>query len=103
MPEYPQEGVLRGGHIPGAQGVPWKQAVNADSTFKSAAELKKIYQDDLGLHPDDAVVAYCRIGERSSHTWFVLNHLLGFKNVRNYDGSWTEWGNRVGAPIEKSL
>ena len=103
MPEYPQEGVLRGGHIPGALGVPWKQAVNADSTFKSAAELKKIYQDDLGLHPDDAVVAYCRIGERSSHTWFVLNHLLGFKNVRNYDGSWTEWGNRVGAPIEKSL
>jgi thiosulfate/3-mercaptopyruvate sulfurtransferase len=83
--------------------VPWKQAVNADATFKSAADLLKIYQSDLGLKPDDEIVAYCRIGERSSHTWFVLNYLLGFKNVRNYDGSWTEWGNRVGAPIEKSL
>lgn len=103
MPEYPQEGVLRGGHIPGAHSVPWKQAVNADATFKSAADLQKIYQSDLGLKPDDEIVAYCRIGERSSHTWFVLNYLLGFKSVRNYDGSWTEWGNRVGAPIEKSL
>ncbi len=103
MPEYPQEGVLRGGHIPGARGVPWKEAVNADATFKSAAELRKIYQDDLGLKNDDAIIAYCRIGERSSHTWFVLNYLLGFGNVRNYDGSWTEWGNRVGAPIEKSV
>lgn len=103
MPEYPQEGVLRGGHIPGARGVPWKEAVNADATFKNAAELRKIYQDDLGLKNDDAIIAYCRIGERSSHTWFVLNYLLGFGNVRNYDGSWTEWGNRVGAPIEKSV
>jgi thiosulfate/3-mercaptopyruvate sulfurtransferase len=103
MPEYPQEGVLRGGHIPGARGVPWKEAVNADATFKSAAELRKIYQDDLGLKNDDAIIAYCRIGERPSHTWFVLNYLLGFGNVRNYDGSWTEWGNRVGAPIEKSV
>jgi thiosulfate/3-mercaptopyruvate sulfurtransferase len=103
MPEYPQEGVLRGGHVPGARSIPWKEAVNADATFKSAAELRKIYQEDLGLKPDDNVVAYCRIGERSSHTWFVLNYLLGFGNVRNYDGSWTEWGNRVGAPIEKVL
>lgn len=103
MPEYPQEGVLRGGHIPGARGIPWKEAVNADATFKNAAELRKIYQDDLGLKNDDAIIAYCRIGERSSHTWFVLNYLLGFGNVRNYDGSWTEWGNRVGAPIEKSV
>ena len=103
MPEYPQEGVLRGGHIPGAHGVPWKTAVNADSTFKSAAELNKIYAEDLGLKPNEAVIAYCRIGERSSHTWFVLKYLLGFDKVRNYDGSWTEWGNRVGAPIERSL
>ena len=102
MPEYPQEGVLRGGHIPGASSIPWKTAVNADATFRSAAELRKIYQEDLGIRTDDDVVAYCRIGERSSHTWFVLNYLLGFTKVRNYDGSWTEWGNRVGAPIEKS-
>ena len=101
MPDYPQEGVLRGGHIPGAHGVPWKRAVNEDATFKSATELRKIYQEDLGLKPDDDVIAYCRIGERSSHTWFVLTYLLGFNNVRNYDGSWTEWGNRVGAPIER--
>lgn len=103
MPEYPQEGVLRGGHIPGARSVPWKEAVNTDSTFKSAEDLRKIYLEGLGLKKDDNVVAYCRIGERSSHTWFVLSYLLGFGNVRNYDGSWTEWGNRVGAPIEKSL
>ncbi len=102
MPDYPQEGVLRGGHIPGAHGIPWKRAVNEDATFKSAAELRAIYQEDLGLKPDDDVIAYCRIGERSSHTWFVLTYLLGFNNVRNYDGSWTEWGNRVGAPIEKA-
>ena len=102
MPDYPQEGVLRGGHIPGAQGVPWKRAVNEDATFKSAQELRKIYQEELGLKPDDDVIAYCRIGERSSHTWFVLTYLLGFNKVRNYDGSWTEWGNRVGAPIEKA-
>jgi thiosulfate/3-mercaptopyruvate sulfurtransferase len=103
MPEYPQEGVLRGGHIPGARSVPWKQSVNADSTFKSAVELRKIYEEDLGLNANSNVIAYCRIGERSSHTWFVLSYLLGFGNVRNYDGSWTEWGNRVGAPIEKSI
>lgn len=101
MPDYPQEGVLRGGHIPGAHGVPWKRAVNEDATFKSAQELRKIYQEELGLKPDDDVIAYCRIGERSSHTWFVLTYLLGFNKVRNYDGSWTEWGNRVGAPIER--
>ena len=102
MPEYPQEGVLRGGHIPGAESIPWKAAVNDDATFRSAAELRKIYVEDLGLRPDDEIVAYCRIGERSSHTWFVLKYLLGFNTVRNYDGSWTEWGNRVGAPIERS-
>lgn len=101
MPDYPQEGVLRGGHVPGAHGVPWKHAVNNDGTFKSAEELRKIYQEELGLQPHDDVIAYCRIGERSSHTWFVLTYLLGFSNVRNYDGSWTEWGNRVGAPIER--
>ncbi|MBX9577704.1 MAG: sulfurtransferase [Chthoniobacterales bacterium] len=102
MPDYPQEGVLRGGHIPGAHGVPWKRAVNEDGTFKSAAELRAIYQEELVLKPSDDVIAYCRIGERSSHTWFVLTYLLGFDNVRNYDGSWTEWGNRVGAPIERA-
>jgi thiosulfate/3-mercaptopyruvate sulfurtransferase len=101
MPEYPQEGVLRGGHIPGAASVPWKTAVNEDSTFKSAAELRRIYEVEAELAHDQNVIAYCRIGERSSHTWFVLTYLLGYKNVRNYDGSWTEWGNRVGAPIER--
>jgi thiosulfate/3-mercaptopyruvate sulfurtransferase len=101
MPEYPQEGVLRGGHIPGAHSVPWKHAVNPDGTFKSAQELHHIYQKSLGLKPNDPLIAYCRIGERSSHTWFVLTYLLGFLHVRNYDGSWTEWGNRVRAPIER--
>ena len=101
MPEYPQEGVLRGGHVPGAASVPWKMAVNEDGTFKSAAELHVIYEEEAGLQPGQDVIAYCRIGERSSHTWFVLTYLLGYKNVRNYDGSWTEWGNRVGAPIER--
>ena len=101
MPEYPQEGVLRGGHIPGAKSVPWKTATNDDNTFKSADELKKIYLDTAGVKPDTDTVVYCRIGERSSHTWFVLTYLLGLDNVRNYDGSWTEWGNKVGAPIEK--
>src|SRR3954464_7996098 len=101
MPEYPQEGVLRGGHIPGAQSIPWKTAVNDNSTFKPAAELEKIYLQGCGVSPNTDTVVYCRIGERSSHTWFVLTYLLGLNNVRNYDGSWTEWGNRVGAPIEK--
>jgi thiosulfate/3-mercaptopyruvate sulfurtransferase len=101
MPEYPQEGVLRGGHIPGAKSVPWKTACNDDATFKSPAELAKIYSEGCGLKKDDAIIAYCRIGERSSHTWFVLTYLLGYPNVRNYDGSWTEWGNKVRAPIER--
>lgn len=102
MPDYPQEGVLRGGHIPGAHNIPWKSAVNENGTFKSREELRKIYQQSLALNPDDDLIAYCRIGERSSHTWFVLTYLLGFPHVRNYDGSWTEWGNRVRAPIERS-
>jgi thiosulfate/3-mercaptopyruvate sulfurtransferase len=101
MPDYPQEGALRGGHIPGASNVPWKMAANDDGTFKSREELEAIYQADLGLGPDDNVITYCRIGERSSHTWFVLSHLLGFPSVRNYDGSWTEWGNLVGVPVER--
>lgn len=101
MPEYPQEGVLRGGHVPGARSVPWKTAANDDGTFKTATDLKKIYTENLGLKPDDDIVAYCRIGERSSHTWFVLTYLLGYSKVRNYDGSWTEWGNMVRSPIAK--
>ena len=101
MANYPQEGALRGGHIPGAKNVPWARAANADGTFKSAAELRAIYEEEQGLKPDDNVVAYSRIGERSSHTWFVLTYLLGYPSVRNYDGSWTEWGNLVGVPIEK--
>ena len=101
MPEYPQEGVLRGGHIPGAKSVPWKRAVNDDGTFKSATELAAIYTQGCNLKPGDDIIAYCRIGERSSHTWFVLTYLLGYERVRNYDGSWTEWGNRVRAPIER--
>ncbi len=101
MPGYPQEGALRGGHIPGAKNVPWGRAVRPDGTFKSADELRAIYEQEQGLRPEADVVAYCRIGERSSHTWFVLTYLLGYPRVRNYDGSWTEWGNLVGAPIEK--
>ena len=99
MPAYPEEGALRGGHIPGAQSVPWSKAANEDGTFKSAAELKDLYTNQAGLGTSDEVIAYCRIGERSSHTWFVLTHLLGYDNVRNYDGSWTEWGNVVAVPI----
>jgi thiosulfate/3-mercaptopyruvate sulfurtransferase len=102
MPDYPQEGALRGGHIPGAANVPWARAVREDDgTFKSADELRKIYEEEAGLSEGEDVVAYCRIGERSSHTWFVLKYLLGYDNVRNYDGSWTEWGNAVRAPIER--
>lgn len=100
MPGSPQEGALRGGHIRGAVNVPWSRAVNEDGTFKSAAELRAIYEEEQGLAADKDVIAYCRIGERSSHTWFVLTYLLGYPSVRNYDGSWTEWGNLVGAPIE---
>jgi thiosulfate/3-mercaptopyruvate sulfurtransferase len=101
MEAYPQEGALRGGHIRNAASVPWATAANEDGTFKSADELIEIYQDGAGLKSGDDVIVYCRIGERSSHTWFVLTYLLGFEDVKNYDGSWTEWGNLVRAPIEK--
>ena len=101
MPDYPQEGALRGGHIPGARSVPWARAAAEDATFRTRAELEAIYLNEVGLRPDDDVVVYCRIGERSSHTWFVLHHLLGFPHVRNYDGSWTEWGNTVRVPITR--
>jgi len=100
MPDYPQEGTLRGGHIKGARSVPWARAANPDGTFKDAETLRGIYEKEKGLKPSDDIVAYCRIGERSSHTWFVLTYLLGYDRVRNYDGSWTEWGNAVRAPIE---
>ena len=101
MADYPQEGSLRGGHIPGAKSVPWARAANPDGTFKSADELRSIYEQEQGLKPEDGVITYCRIGERSSHSWFVLTYLLGYPNVRNYDGSWTEWGNGVRLPIER--
>jgi thiosulfate/3-mercaptopyruvate sulfurtransferase len=101
MPDYPQEGTLRGGHIPGARSMPWAKAAEADGSFKSADALRGLYEGELGLRAADEVVTYCRIGERSSHTWFVLTYLLGYTNVRNYDGSWTEWGNAVRAPIRK--
>ncbi|MCU1442169.1 MAG: thiosulfate sulfurtransferase [Cryobacterium sp.] len=99
MPAYPEEGALRGGHIPSAASVPWSRAAAADSTFRERSELEAIYHGEAGLTDGDNVIAYCRIGERSSHTWFVLTHLLGFEGVRNYDGSWTEWGNAVRVPI----
>lgn len=98
-PAYPEEGALRAGHIPSAQSVPWAKAVAEDGGFKTRAELDAIYREGAGLKDGDDIVAYCRIGERSSHTWFVLNHLLGFEKVRNYDGSWTEWGSAVRVPI----
>jgi thiosulfate/3-mercaptopyruvate sulfurtransferase len=101
MEGYPQEGALRGGHIPGAQSIPWARAAAEDGTFKTADDLKAIYIGEKGLNPAAETIAYCRIGERSSHSWFVLTYLLGFENVRNYDGSWTEWGNSVGVPIVK--
>ncbi len=102
MPEYPNEGALRGGHIPGARSIPWGRAINQEThTFRPAHELRTIYQEENGLKRDDDVIVYCRIGERSSHTWFALTYLLGSEHVRNYDGSWTEWGNQVMAPIEK--
>lgn len=102
MEGYPNEGAMRGGHIPGAQSIPWSRAINMDNgTFKTAAELREIYGVGAGLSPEDEIIAYCRIGERSSHTWFVLKELLGYPKVRNYDGSWTEWGNLVGVPISK--
>jgi len=100
MPDYPNEGALRGGHIPGAKSIPWSKAVQENGAFKPAAALAALYHGE-GITPDKDIVTYCRIGERSSHTWFVLTYLLGYPNVRNYDGSWTEWGNLVGAPIER--
>jgi thiosulfate/3-mercaptopyruvate sulfurtransferase len=99
IPGYPTEGALRSGHIPSAASVPWARAAAADATFKRRAELEQIYLGEAGLEPGDEIIAYCRIGERSSHTWFVLTHLLGFEKVRNYDGSWTEWGSAVRVPI----
>jgi thiosulfate/3-mercaptopyruvate sulfurtransferase len=102
MEAYPNEGALRGGHIPGAKSVPWAKAVNPETgEFWSADKLRDLYEAQAELRKDEEVVVYCRIGERSSHTWFVLTHLLGYPKVRNYDGSWTEWGNLVGVPIEK--
>jgi thiosulfate/3-mercaptopyruvate sulfurtransferase len=102
MDEYPNEGAMRGGHIPGAANIPWARAVNPDDgSFKSAEELRALYEKEAGLQSADDVIVYCRIGERSSHTWFVLTQLLGYPRVRNYDGSWTEWGNLVGVPIER--
>ncbi len=101
MPNYPQEGALRGGHIPGARNIPWSRAANADGSFKNADDLRAIYETEQNLDPTTDIITYCRIGERSSHSWFVLKYLLGYPSVVNYDGSWTEWGNLVNVPIEK--
>jgi thiosulfate/3-mercaptopyruvate sulfurtransferase len=102
MPEYPNEGALRGGHVPGARSIPWGRAIDPEThTFRPADELRTIYQHENGLPPGEDVIVYCRIGERSSHTWFVLTYLLGYQRVMNYDGSWTEWGNQVRTPIER--
>jgi thiosulfate/3-mercaptopyruvate sulfurtransferase len=99
MPDYPQEGTVRGGHIPTARSVPWARAAAEDGRFKPRAELEAIYRGELGFDTAEPTIVYCRIGERSAHTWFVLTYLLGFESVRNYDGSWTEWGNGVRLPI----
>jgi thiosulfate/3-mercaptopyruvate sulfurtransferase len=102
MAEYPNEGALRGGHIPGAKSVPWARAVNPEThTYRPASELRTLYEQEQGIRPDRDTIVYCRIGERSSHTWFALTYLLGHRKVRNYDGSWTEWGNGVGLPVER--
>ena len=102
MPDYPSEGAVRGGHIPGAKSIPWARAIDPDThTFRPATELRQLYEKENGLRRDAETIAYCRIGERSSHTWFALTYLLGFDAVRNYDGSWTEWGNGVRLPVEK--
>jgi thiosulfate/3-mercaptopyruvate sulfurtransferase len=102
MAGYEQEGAQRAGHIPGAASVPWAQAVQEDGTFKSADELGELYTSK-GVTNGNPIIAYCRIGERSAHTWFVLHELLGHDDVKNYDGSWTEWGNMVAVPIEKDV
>ncbi|PWH07334.1 sulfurtransferase [Brachybacterium endophyticum] len=99
MPDYPQEGAVRGGHIPGASSVPWAKAAREDGRFHRRADLESVYQKEQGLDPAEPVIAYCRIGERSSHSWFALKYLLGFEDVKNYDGSWTEWGNSVRVPV----
>lgn len=99
MPDYPEEGALRAGHIPGAASVPWKKAVAEDGTYLPVEDLRRLYLEEAGIGASSDVVAYCRIGERSSHTWFALRHLLGIERVRNYDGSWTEWGSLVGVPV----